>query len=161
MKDVNDDEINNTTFILTCDYIFDRVFNRMRLIWMFRKKHPYPKEQINWFRYIYGEEITTNFFLDLKEQKKEYENRIKEHWKDYLNKTSLSQMEKQKFMENEIKKEVYNNIRKDDEEIKWNLVDGLEKKYGNKIKERNKIFYDLMLEIIYPSFLRKEYSSNQ
>jgi hypothetical protein len=159
MKNVNDDEIKNTTFILTCDYIFGRVFNRMRLIWMFRKKHPYPKEQINWFRYIYGKDITTEFFLGLKEQKQEYENRIKEHWKDYPNKTFVSPMEKQQFMENEIKKEVDNSIKKDDEAIKETL-DNLEKKYSNKIKERNKIFYDLMLEIIYPSFLRKEYSTN-
>ena len=99
-----------------------------------------------------------DFFLHIKEQRQEYEDRIREHWKGYLNKTSLTSLEREKFIKKQINEIVDNRIKDYDKSIKRNLLDGLEKKYDNKSKTQNKIFYNLMLEIICPSFLRKEYS---
>ena len=131
----------------------------MRLIWMFkgRRRRPY-KEHVNWFQHIYGDKMMIDFFLHIKEQRQEYEDRIREHWKGYLNKTSLTSLEREKFIKKQINEIVDNRIKDYDKSIKRNLLDGLEKKYDNKSKTQNKIFYNLMLEIICPSFLRKEYS---
>ena len=154
----NNEEITNTTFIISCDYIFDLVFNRMRLIWMFKGRRKPDDKYVDWFKYIYGNEMTIDFFLHKKEQRQEYENRIKEHFQGYLNKPSLTVVEREKFIKQKINEIIDNRIKDYDISIKRNIVDGLEKKYGNKVKMHNKIFYNLMLEIICPSFLRKEYS---
>jgi hypothetical protein len=155
-KNEKEKEINNSTFILACYQIFSFLFYRMCLVWMFGK-FPYNTEEVNWFRYIYGNKITTNFFINIKEQRREYENRIKENLKGYLNKTSLTPIEKEKIIERKIKKTAENNIKYYDISIKKNLED-VSKLYGYKVKQPKKIFYNIMLKIIYPSFLRKEYN---
>lgn len=150
---VNDDKkdkgINNSTFILACLEVFRYVFLRMCLFWMFKKS----KKQVHWFKHLYGNKMTTNFFLNLTEQRREYENRIKEKLEGRINKISL---DRNKIIEKKIKEILDHDIKNYDKLI-MDELNVIFKKYGHKVKQPNKLFYNLLLDIIYPSFIRKEY----
>lgn len=142
------DEIFSSSFFLKCDEIFLNVFHRMRLLWMLEKP---DKKHTEWFTQIYGPEMFKDFFLHLNEQREEYKNKIR---KSLDKDNSLSTRQKEKI----IKEITKNDIKRYDESINKNL-NGIKRKYGEKIKNRkNKVFYNIILEITCPSFLRKEYS---
>lgn len=154
------DKIFTSTFFLKCDEIFSNVFHRMRLFLMFKKS---TKDHEDWFVQMYGPEIYREFFLTVKkEQRKEYENIItKLLQKDMDTDISLSIKQNERKITKMIKKYSDNEIKRYDKSIKENLQ-ALEQKYyqNNEIykKLQNKIFYNIILEITCPSFLRKEYN---
>ena len=103
-------EIYTSTFFLTCDSIFSDVFFRMRLFWMFKKLQ---KEHTDWFTQIYGPEMHNDFFSTIKkEQRQEYENRMRKLFQKTLDKdNSLSLKQKEKIIIKKIKEEYEKNVK--------------------------------------------------
>jgi hypothetical protein len=133
-------------FVMFCDNMLREIVTWMEFRWILKKTRSRIRKQkeTQWYRTIFGPVMTREFFVKINERRMRDDNFIRNSLnKNNLGKTRVDDIVKQ-FNENELKRK---------EEAIRSYVNWLER--FNNINEKYPEFYSLIMEIVYPGFLKE------
>jgi DNA-binding HxlR family transcriptional regulator len=134
-------------YINSCFRILGLLLRNMKKKWFYLRKKP-TSEEINWFVSIVGKNEMRSFFSSLDEERKLFPEQRKRNYEDMLGNCNAADFKKAILEANRVDKKI---IKSTDLTIK-RMTEELENKYED-IKMTFPVFYELMKEMIYPSFL--------
>ncbi len=136
-------------FLRDCYHILWILLINMQHKWVHIRKKP-TSEEVNWFIFIVGRVKMNSFFTSLNEERKDFPEHTK--W-NYLDMFPQSNSEELKKAVIEAKISILKAIKSTDLTVK-KMTRELDKRYSEIAKEYP-VFYELLKEIICPSFLRR------